>query len=129
MPKGTTIDANSMIEYIKDTLKRSQNLKSHKIALKDSLFQTDNARPHSSSLTQDYLAQRGISVVHQSPYSPDLNNGDRYLFGAIKQDLTNEDFDGPEAVGNAIQRSIWQIPENTLFDQLKKQHELTTATS
>ena len=60
----------------------------------------DNARPHSSSLTQDYLAQSGISVVHQSPYSPDLNLCDRYLFRAIKQYLKNEDFDGPEAVGN-----------------------------
>ena len=123
MSKGITIDANFMIEYIKNTFKRFKNLKNHKIALKDSLFQMDNARPHSSLLTQDYLAQRDISVVHQSPYSPDLNLCDRYLFRAIKQDLKNDDFDGPEAVGKAIQRSIRQIPENTLLDQLKKLRE------
>ena len=75
--------------------------------------------PHSLSLSQDYLAQRGISVVHQSPYSPYFNLIDQYLFRAIKQDLKNDDFDGTEAVGKAIQRSIRQIPENTLLDQLK----------
>ena len=73
----------------------------------------DNTGPHSSLLTR-----RGILVVRQSPYSPDLNLCDRYLFREIKQDLKNEDFDGPEAVGKAVQRSIQKIPENTLLDQL-----------
>ena len=84
MLKCTTIDANSMIEYIKDTSKRFQNLKSHKISLKDSLFQIDNERSHSSSfITYKGLSRpEGISVVHQSPYSPDLNLCDRYLFRA-----------------------------------------------
>lgn len=120
MPKGTTIDSNSMIEYIKDTSKRFQNLKNHRIALKDTHLQMDNARPHSATLTQDYLKQRGISVVHQSPYSPDMNLCDRFLFRAMKQDLKNEDFDGPEGVKRAIQRSIRLISENTLMDQLRK---------
>ena len=72
-----------------------------------------------------HLAQRGISVVHQSPYFPYLNLCDRYLFRAIKQESGPQEwqlwsFDSPEAIGKAIQRSIWQIPENTLLDQLKK---------
>ena len=104
MPKGTTIYTNSMIEYIKDTSKRLKYLKSQKIVLKDSLFQMDNARPipHHLHSNQDYLAQRGISVVHQSPYSPDLNLCDRFLFREIKQDLKNEYFDGPKGVGGAF---------------------------
>ena len=120
MPKGTTIDSNSMIEYIKDTSKRFQNLKNHKIALKDTHLQMDNARPHSATLTQDYLKQRNISIVRQSPYSPDLNLCDRFLFRAIKQNLKKEDFDSPEDVNRAIQRSIRLISKNTLMDQLGK---------
>ena len=120
MPRGTTIDSNSMIEYIKDTSKRFQNLKNHKIALKDTHLQMDNARPHSATLTQDYLKQRNISIVRQSPYSPDLNLCDRFLFRTIKQDLNKKDFDGPEDVNRAIQRCIRLISENTLMDQLGK---------
>ena len=70
--------------------------------------------------TQDYLKQRDISIVCQSPYSPDLNLCDRFLFRAIKQDLKNDDFDGPEGVNRAIQQSIWLLSKNTLMDQLGK---------
>ena len=96
------------------------SLKTNKLSLRNSHLQMDNARPHSATITQDYLTRNGVSVVHQAPYSPDLNLLDRYVFRAIKQDLKNDVFNGPEDVKTAIQRSIRLMSENTLMDQLKK---------
>ena len=75
----------------------------------------DNARHHSSSLTQESRPEGYFSC---SPIT--LFSRFKPLFRAIKQDLKNDDFGGPEAVVKAIQRSIRQIPENTLLYQLKK---------
>lgn len=120
LPRGVTIDAEYMIQYIKDTGKRFQNLKHNSIALKDTHLQMDNARPHSAVATQDYLRSRNVPLVHQSPYSPDLNLCDRFLFRAVKVDLNTETLGDPEDVKSAIQRSIRLISENTLVDQLRK---------
>ena len=80
----------------------------------------DNARPHSAAKTKEFLTQRGISVVQQSPYSPDLNLCDRFLFRAIKQDLKYEHFEDSEDLRVAIQRSIRLISETKLMEQLIK---------
>ena len=80
LPKGETVTANKMVEYLKDTGNRFRNLKKDKIAFKNLLLQMDNARPHSAERTQTsqtYLEQNGVPIVLQSPYSPDLNLCDR----------------------------------------------------
>jgi len=37
------------------------------------IFQQDNARPHSARLTANFLQQQGVEVLQWMPYSPDLN--------------------------------------------------------
>ena len=103
-----------MINYLKDTRKRFQNLKKNKFT-----FQMDNARPHTAAATKQILDRRGVPLVSQSPYSPDLNLLDRFLFRHIKMDLRGKDFSGPEDLSKAIQRSIQYISENTLVKELK----------
>ena len=80
----------------------------------------DNARPHTAAQTQQFLEGRGVPLVKQSPYSPDLNLLDRFMFRHIKLDLRREEFDGPEELSKAIQRSIRHISENFLVEELKK---------
>ena len=62
----------------------------------------------------------GVPLVSQSPYSPDRNLLDRFLFRCIKMDLRGEDLSGPEDLSKAIQRSIRHISENALVEELKK---------
>ena len=85
--QGEYINAEYMIQYLKDTGKRFQNLKKDKISLKEMHFQMDNARPHTAAATQHFLASRNVHLVKQSPYSPDLNLLDRFLFRQVKSDL------------------------------------------
>ena len=109
-----------MMNYLKDTGKTFQNLKKNKVTLQELHFQMDNARPHAAAATKQFLDRRGVLLVSQSPYSPDLNLLDRFLFRHIKMDLRGEDFSGPEDLSKAIQRSIRHIFENTLVEELKK---------
>ena len=120
LPQGHTVNAELIIQYLKDTNHRFLNLRQSKIKLSELILQMDNAKPHAAVVTQQYLADRGVSLVKQSPYSPDLNMCDRYIFREIKNDLRCEFYDGPEAVQKAVLRSLRLIPETKLKDQILK---------
>ena len=109
LPQGESVDAQFMINYLKDTGKRFQNLKKNKVTLQELHFQMDNARPHTAAATKQFLDRRGVPLVSQSPYSPDLNLLDRFLFRHIKMDLRGKDFSGPEDLSKAIERFIRHI--------------------
>ena len=58
-------------------------------------------------------------MVKQSPYSPDLNLLDPFMFRRIKLDIKGEEFDSPKELGKAIQRSIRHVSEIFLVEELK----------
>ena len=68
IPQGESINAEYMIQYLKETGKRFHNLKKDKISLKEMHFQMDNARPHTAAATQHFLASRNVNLVKQLPY-------------------------------------------------------------
>ena len=86
MPRGKTVDSAVMVEHLQMTGKRFLSLKNNKVRLGDLLWQMDNAtaRPHTSQIMQDYTTKRGLTLVKQSPNSPDRNLCDRYLFRVLK---------------------------------------------
>ncbi|QQP56432.1 Uncharacterized protein FKW44_001102 [Caligus rogercresseyi] len=92
-------DRNTMIEYLRTTGKRFLSLKKDKIRLKDCLLMWDNALPD----------PRDVEPVKQSPYSPDLNLCDRFLFRK-----------GHEEATLAVQRAMRRVSEDELYDQLRK---------
>ena len=80
-----------MIENLKSTVKRCMNHKGGEINFKDLVLQMENARPHASRLTQGFLADTGVLIIKQSPYSPDSNLCDRFLFRKIKYEINRVD--------------------------------------
>ena len=83
----------------------------------------DNAKPHSAQCaheTQAFKVHRDIQPVKQPAYSPDLNLCDRFLFRKIKHWLKGYDFGGHEDVKDCMQRVVRSLPEDELFQQLKK---------
>ena len=88
MLQGERVDATAVVEYLKSTGNRFYSLSTdRKVKLSDLLFQMDNGRPHTAALKQDFLAETGVQPVTHSPYSPDLNVCDRYLFRVLKSDV------------------------------------------
>ncbi|QQP35139.1 Uncharacterized protein FKW44_023284 [Caligus rogercresseyi] len=87
-------DQNTMIEYLRTTGKRFLSLKKDKIRLKDCLLMWYNARPHTATDTREFLTRTDMEPVKQSPYSPDLNLCDRFLFRKLKHLLREDEFGG-----------------------------------
>ena len=80
----------------------------------------DNARPHAAVNTRQFLAQRKVEPIKQSPCSPDLNLCDRFLFRKLKHLLRNEEFNDYEDLTEGVQRAMKSVPEDELFEQFKK---------
>ncbi|QQP53569.1 Hypothetical protein FKW44_006089 [Caligus rogercresseyi] len=81
----------------------------------------DNARPHTATDTKEFLTRRDVEPAKQSPYSPDLNLCDRFLFRKLKH-LLRED----EEATLAVQRAMRRVSEDELYDQLRKFRDTAT---
>ena len=80
----------------------------------------ENARSHASRLTQGFLADTGVQIVKQSPYSPDLNLCDRFLFRKIKSELNGVDLTDQDDARKSVQHIFRHISEDFLVCQLLK---------
>ncbi|QQP36318.1 Uncharacterized protein FKW44_021372, partial [Caligus rogercresseyi] len=107
---GTTADRNTMIEYLRTPGKRFLSLKKDKARLKDCLLMWGNARPHTATDTREFLTQRDVEPVKQSPYLPDLNLCDRFLFRKLNH-LLKTSLEATRRLHS---------PEDELYDQLRK---------
>ena len=72
----------------------------------------DNAQPYASRVTQGFLANLGVQLIKQSPYLPDSNLCDRFLFRKIKSDLKGVNSDGPDDVRRKVQHIFRHMSEN-----------------
>jgi histone-lysine N-methyltransferase SETMAR len=57
------------------------------------LVHADNARPHTTRLSTQYLNENRMKSAPHPPYSPDLVPSDFYLFGYVKRCLARLSFD------------------------------------
>ena len=71
----------------------------------------DNASPHTSKLTRDYLESQKIKVLAHPPYSPDLAPCDFWLFPLVKNKLAGRKFARPENLARAIGAVLKSIPQ------------------
>ena len=114
LPKGISVDSLKMIENLKSTGKMFMNHKGGEINFKDLVLQMENARPHASRLTQGFLANTGVLIIKQSPYSPDLNLCDRFLFRKIKYEINRVDLTDQYDVRKNVQHISRHISEDFL---------------
>ena len=77
IPYPQTINSDVYVDFLKTTGDRWRTLRRDPTRLSELHYQHDNAKPHTSNFTKDYLNKRGVSLIFQSPYSPDFNFCDR----------------------------------------------------
>ena len=117
---GETVDSECIIQFIKHTGDLWRSLRSRPIRLSELLWQWDNARPHTSRQVQVFLEQRNITKVFQSPYSPDLNLCDRFVFMWLKSDFSTRRFEDFSDVEEAALRWTKSLNEDALRKQVQK---------
>jgi hypothetical protein len=120
LPYGETINGDVYQEFVKETGKRWLSLSKNPVSLNGMIWQHDNARPHSKNEVVEFFRRRGIELLRQSPYSPDLNLCDRWLFSCLKKTLRQQQFNSCEEVEEAVRTGMRNIEE----DEFKRQVDL-----
>lgn len=84
------------------------------------IWQHDNARPHVSLITKAFFSSKGIRMQFQSPYSPDLNQLDRWVNKSIKNATKETHFVNHDEVKEFVRRHLQSLPESQFVDELNK---------
>jgi len=70
----------------------------------------DNAPCHTAISVIEFLAKKGIPVVPQPPYSPDLSPCDFFLFPKLKFNLKGRHFGTVKNIEKAVTDQLKAIP-------------------
>jgi hypothetical protein len=57
---------------------------------------------HNGNKISEQLAKRSIEQAPHSPYSPDINPCDFWLFGMLKHKMKDREFQSPQAILSAV---------------------------
>lgn len=85
----------------------------HSLGWKDMLLIHDNARPHASKMTMEFLASKGVQLMQQPPYSPDFNLCDRWLFGVLERARNHRDFTSSDDLRQFLHCTLSGLDKST----------------
>ena len=122
-PYGETVTAEVYIEFVRTVGDRWRTLRSKSTRLSELRWMHDNARPHSARETVDFFHGRGVQMIKQSPYSPDFNLCDRWVFKSLKQHFKDFDFSSSEEIEEAAVRWFRAIPQDRFVRELTHLYE------
>ncbi len=86
--------------------------------------------PHVANVVLEFLAKKGISLVPQTTYSPDLALCDFWLFPTTKKDLKGKYFVDEMAALKAFEAILKRIPQEdfaSVFQKWQKHWDKTIA--
>jgi histone-lysine N-methyltransferase SETMAR len=117
LPEGSTMDSKTYIGIIRTRVIRKIREKRPELSIRGGqhfwVLHQDNARPHTSAYTRQWLAANGIPVMEHPPYSPDLAPCDFWLFPNLKKDLRGIVFETEDHLKQATLASLNTITIET----------------
>lgn len=123
LPYGTTVDSSVYIDFLRKTGEKWRTLRSDPTKLCDLSFQADNARPHVSRETQEFLQRRHVKTLYQSPHSPDFNLLDRWVNAHLKCNFKHRVFSSHEEVEKAALQVLCSTPPERFLREIHKLKE------
>lgn len=120
---GDTLTSQRYIAFVHSAGEKWRVLRAAPTKLSLLFWQHDNASPHKAAVTEHFLQQRGMALIHQPAYSPDFNQCDRWLFSELKKHLRRKKFSSADEIREESLHYLRSIPENRFVDELKKLQE------
>jgi transposase len=119
LQRGQSVNSLAYIDFLR---RMNYNFRRHieKLDWKDMALMHDNARVHTSVAVRDFLEERGVKVIRQAPYSPDMNLLDRFIFSTLERMRNNITFTGTEHVKTFTADVIRSIEKAALAEQYNK---------
>lgn len=108
-----TVDSERYVEFVDYALNKLRRDR-HGLPTSDIIWQQDNARPHTSRFTQSFFDRRGVFLQKQSPYSPDLNQCDKWLFKMLKKHLKKQTFSSADQIKQSARQFMMSLDSEKL---------------
>ena len=97
LKRGQTIDSDVCVNFLEAMFTSFTN--QPQPLLKENIrWVHDNARPHVSQRTINFLQKNNVRTLKQPPYSPDCNLCDRYLFPRLEALRCKKNFEKREEI-------------------------------
>ena len=124
LPRNTPIDSALYIQFLQQTLDNF-NTYDLRIARKaitpeNCIIMADNARPHISTATTEFLRSKCCHILKQPAYSPDLNMLDRMFFPKCEMKRSKINFSSPEEIDNFIRQCATTNTEEIMLHEYEK---------
>jgi len=120
---GDTVTSEDYVQFIKTTGDKWRRLHSSPTKLSSVWWQHDNARPHIASNTNRFFVKRNISLIKQSPYSPDLNQCDAWLFSELKKEMRSKEFKDCKEVEIHALHFLRSLPRNRFVKEISNMYK------
>ena len=84
------------------------------------IFIHDNARPHTSQFTCEFLNEKGVNKVPQPPYSPDFNILDRFVNKFLSDRQKQSRFQNEQELNDFVMTQLRHIPASAWANEKVK---------
>lgn len=121
LDRGETVDSDVYIQFLQGMRNFFANLP-QPLLMENIRLIHDNARPHVSNNTREYLNSTAVRLLKQPAYSPDCNLCDRYVFPRLEAIRGRDDFNTKDELTEFLDN---QLP---LFTQQRMSKALATMT-
>jgi hypothetical protein len=118
LENNQTVNSERYITFLRNMYRKFVHARKP-LGWKEMILIQDNARPHVSRMTTDFLASKKVLTFKQPPYSPDYNLCDRWLFGKLEQQRKTQNFQGVTELNHFLQEELNSLDEEALFKQLE----------
>jgi len=119
VPQGTTINSEYYCEVLRTFLRHLRDKRPEKIQ-NGWLLHQDNARPHTSKFTSEFMESKGIKTLYHAPYSPDLAPCDFFLFPKLKKAMAGRRFDTKTELKVAVQGVLTDLSKEGFLHVFEK---------
>lgn len=100
---GITIDSDRYCQQLDSLTCALKKIRPNLINRKGVILQHDNAKPHTSKMTQQKIRELGYEVLPHPPYSPDIAPSDYYLFRSMAHFLKGKNYQKLDDIKNDLQ--------------------------
>lgn len=126
LEENETVNSEYYISFLNDaftsfsTFEMRQAQKA--ILWENSVIQHDNARPHISKATKEFIATKNAVLLPQAPYSPDTNLLDRFVFPKLEMERCEKTFEDRGELREFLTEALHKLTPQMMsrqFDKLK----------
>ncbi|KDR14989.1 hypothetical protein L798_10680, partial [Zootermopsis nevadensis] len=119
--EGCTVNAEYYKGVLNRLILRIRRIRRALYRTRDFFLLHDNALAHSAAMIQQFLAQKQVVTLQQTPpHSPDLAPADYFLFPKVKFQLKGARFDTIKVIQKAVTDKLQVIPAEDFSNAMNK---------